>query len=55
MEFLWLVGGVLVGGVVMFFVARNNQKKFNEALNIDPKMKAKEVLAELKRRLASKI
>ena len=49
--FIALVVGVVIGGVVMFLVARNNQRKFNEALNIDPKTKAKEALAELKRRL----
>lgn len=46
-----LVVGVVIGGVGMFLVARNNQRKFNEALNIDPKAKAKEALKELKLRL----
>jgi len=55
MEFIYLLVGIVVGGVVMFLVARNNQKKFNEALNIDPKAKAKETLAELKRRISTKI
>jgi len=53
--FIGIVVGVVVGGVIMFLVARNNQKKFNEALNIDPKAKAKEALAELKRKIGSKI
>lgn len=43
--------GVAIGGAVVFLVARNNQKKFNEALNIDPKARAKKALAELKRRI----
>lgn len=49
--FIGFVVGVVVGVVVMFLVARNNQKKFNEALNIDPKAKLKEVIKELKSRL----
>lgn len=47
--------GAVVGGVTMFLVARNNQKKFNETLNIDPKAKAKEALAELKLRIREKV
>ncbi len=41
-----LLLGVVVGAVVMFFVARNNKDKFVEALGIDFEQKAKSLLNE---------
>lgn len=49
-EVLIFLAGAVVGAAVTYFVARNNQKKFNKALSLEPKTKAKEALAELKRR-----
>ena len=43
--------GLLVGIVAMYFVARNNQKRFNRALDIDPKAKWDEMVDDLKTRI----
>jgi len=43
--------GIIVGAVVVYFVAKNNQRKFNEALNIDPKARWKEAIEEVKRKI----
>jgi uncharacterized membrane-anchored protein YhcB (DUF1043 family) len=41
------VVGVIVGGVGMFFVAKNNQEKFAKALNSDTKAIVDQILAEV--------
>lgn len=34
-ELIWFLVGVLVGGLVIYFVARNNKKKFIAALSYE--------------------
>jgi len=46
-----LVVGVVIGAIVMYFMARNNQKKFNKAMNLDPKAKWNEMINVLKTRI----
>ena len=46
-----LVAGVVIGTAITFFVARNNRKKFNEAMNLDPKAKWNEMINVLKTRI----
>jgi len=47
--------GFLVGGVIgmagCFLVARNNKKRFTDALNMDPSAKWKEILDKLREKL----
>lgn len=45
------VMGVVIGIVVTFLVARNNRKKFNEAMNLDSKAKWNEMINVLKTRI----
>ena len=52
MEAVAFIIGLVCGAGVTYFVARNNQRKFNDALGIDPKAKWKEVLKEIKERLS---
>lgn len=45
--FIAFAVGVMAGGAVMFFVAKNNQDKFVKALNSDAKAIADQLLAEV--------
>jgi len=45
---LAFLAGVVVAGVVGFFVVRNNRKRFEELLAIDPEEKAKDLLKRIK-------
>ena len=49
--FIGFLVGAVIGTVVTYFVARNNQKKFNKALDIDPKAKWDEMIDDLKGRI----
>jgi len=42
--------GIVVGGIIMFLVARNNKKKFFDALNLE----AADVVDRINRRLGIK-
>ena len=46
-----VVFGFVVGVTVSFFVARNNRKKLNEALDIDPKISWDKMISDLKARI----
>ena len=46
-----VVVGFVVGTAVTYLVARNNRKKFNKALNIDPKAEWNEMISDLKDRI----
>ena len=43
--------GAVMGSVATFLVARNNRKKFNEAMDINPKAKWYEMVEDLKGRI----
>ncbi len=45
------ISGVMTGAGAVYFVAKNNQKKINKALNLDPKAKLQEAIDNLKERL----
>ena len=35
----FLIGGIIIGAVGSYFIARNNQKHINKALNADKELK----------------
>lgn len=51
MEVISFVVGVVVGGVGMYLVARNNKKKFMKAMGYDAKKAFNDVVDDIKRRL----
>lgn len=46
-----LVVGVVIGSAVTFFVARNNRKKFNKVMDLNPKAEWNEMINVLKARI----
>jgi len=46
-----VVVGLVIGIAGTYLVARNNQKKFNRAMDIDPKAKWDEMIDDLKDRI----
>lgn len=46
-DVLFLVVGLVVGGVGMWLVARNNQKKFIKSIGLDPKKGLDELVKEI--------
>ena len=56
MAFLWLLLGVAVGGVVMFFVFNNNKKKMSQvADNLEKELlEAKNKIVDLSKELTNK-
>lgn len=50
-EVIIFISGIVVGAGVVYLMARNNQKKFNQALGIDPKAKWNEMINNLRNRI----
>ena len=45
------VVGLVIGAGVVYFMARNNRKKFNKVMNLDPKAEWNEMINVLKTRI----
>ncbi len=50
--FLGVLFGIIIGAIVAYFVARNNQKHLDEAFNVDDRIRAE--FEQLKKKAQAK-